>query len=233
VSPGLEDLGTRAGSRDAREVTIDLAFDPRAGISPKPQGALVAADSSSMVSLATAGPGTRSIDVYDVDSDARLLAEYGPVPTHWLGLALYAWRVLKRRNELRHALVQRREEAIRARAELEDALVVFAERVRPHAESHPSYTEAFERLRRAEEVLRSRDQVLAAENDAHGARLASVDARIAKLEEERQSAAAAERAKAAELAATQTDLGREEAQLKRADIELRAIQQREAARGRE
>jgi hypothetical protein len=214
-------------------VTIDLAFDPRAAFTAKAQGAIVESGSSSLLAIATPATGSRRIDLYDVESDARLLAEYGPVPTSWAGFAFYAWRVVKRRSELRHALAQRREEAVRARAELENALVVFAERVRGQAETHPSYSEAFERLRRAEEVLRSRDQVLSAENDAHGARLASVDARIAKLEEERQAAAAAERAKSAELAALQTDLGREEAQLKRADIELRAIQQREAARSRE
>jgi hypothetical protein len=221
-------------------VTIDLAFDPRAAFKPQAQGAIVIAESGAVTVRRSSVPSSRdssskALDptLYDVDADARLLAEYGPAPTSWAGMALYWWRVVKRGRELKLALAVRRGEAARARAEVEDALLAFAERVRPSAEGQPSYGDAFQQLRRAEEVLRSRDRHLAAEHDAHSARLASVGAQIAKLEADKDSALAAERSAAAELAAAQTDLGREEAQLKRAEGELRAIQQREAVRARE
>src|SRR5262249_51185037 len=45
----------------------------------------------------------------DLVADARLLADYGPPPRHWLLTPAYAWRVMKRRRELRAALLKRRE----------------------------------------------------------------------------------------------------------------------------
>src|SRR5579859_3201488 len=95
---------------DSRDVTIDLAFDPRAAVAAKPQGAIVVAESGAVV-LRSAPPSgrdssSRGLDptLYDVDADARLLAEYGPAPTTWLGMGFYWWRVVKRRRELKVAL---------------------------------------------------------------------------------------------------------------------------------
>jgi hypothetical protein len=221
----------------ATPVTIDLAFDPRASFGP----AVAGFAASEIVPAGAAGvalarrPEARAIEAVtdDVEADAKLLADHGAVPGHWLATAPYAFRVLRRRRELRHALVVRGEEARRARAEVEDALVGFAESARAAAERQPGYADALEQLRRAEDVLRSRDRVLAAENDAHSARLAAVDARIAKLESEREQARAEERGAATQVAAAQAELARAEAGLKRAESELRAAQQRENGRGRE
>jgi hypothetical protein len=162
--------------------------------------------------------------VVDVGSDARLLADYGEAPRHWFQAPLYAWRVLKRRAELRGALVKRREEATRTTAEADDAFVAFAERARPSVEQHPAYAAALRELRRAEEILRSRDKVLASEQDSQNARLAQVDARLGKLEEELAHARADERTVAAEVSAAQAALARQEAKLKKAESELRTAQ---------
>jgi chromosome segregation ATPase len=169
--------------------------------------------------------------VGDLDFDARLLAEYGEPPRHWLLSPLYAWRVLRRLRQLKAALAGRREEASRTAGEVEDALVAFAERVRPVAEKEPGFATAAEELHRAEELLRSRDRVLATEQDAQNARLVQVDARLAKLENELGQAQSEEQGLAAELSTAQGALGREEAKLKRAEVEVRAAQQRETAAG--
>jgi chromosome segregation ATPase len=168
------------------------------------------------------------VEVADVSFDAQLLAEYGNAPSHWVLSPLYAWRVLKRRRDLRRVLAGRREEARRAMTELDDALVAFAERVRPAAEKHPDFTHPLEELRGAEDVLRSRDRVLASEQDAQTARLTSVDARLGKLEAELAEAESAERVVSGELASTQAALARGESKLRRAESELRSAHEREA-----
>jgi hypothetical protein len=242
AAPAFElDLPKRAApTRSAKvatsaafDATIDLAFDPRSAFAapPGPPSAIVTAGAAAIVVSPRAGAIEPAVD--DVDADARLLADHGEPPRHWLLTAPYAWRVLRRRRELRHALSVRRDEVRRARDEVEDALVAFAESARATAEDHPDYADALAQLRRAEEVLRSRDRVLAAENDAHSARLASVDARIGKLTTEREQVRSEERGAAAQLATAQAELARAEASLKRAESELRSAQQRESVRGRE
>jgi chromosome segregation ATPase len=172
-----------------------------------------------------APPRSQSLPaVGDLAFDARLLAEYGDPPRHWLLAPFYTWRVMQRQRALKQALVGRREEASRATGELEDALVAFAERVRAAAEKQATYTPGFEELRRAEEALRSRDRVLASEQDAQRARLASVDARLSKLEGELAKAQADERVISGDIGSTMAALGREESKLKRAESELRAAQ---------
>jgi uncharacterized coiled-coil protein SlyX len=197
-------------------VSIDLAFDPRASFTRDP--------SMGPQSIVRAVAPVESVPPADAFAEARLLADYGEPPKHWLVAPFYAWRVMRRHRELKRALVLRTAEAERASAEMEDALAVLAERIRSTAEQHPAYAEALEELRRAEQVLSSRDRVLAAENEAETARLASVDARLTKLESELAHAQAAERAAATELVASQEALARAEAHLKRADSELRAVQ---------
>ncbi len=211
---------------------IDLAFDPREAFGPDTPKNLVGSamltfGATESVPANQVQRGLERGGGDDIAADARLLADHGPAPTHLAMTALYAWRVLRRRRDLRKALSVRRTEAARARAEVDDALAAFAERVRPTAETCPEYGDALDQLRRAEEVVRSRDRVLASEIDAHRARLASVDARIGKLESEREQARADERNGAAHLATAQAELARAEAELKRAESELRAATQRE------
>jgi len=220
----------RAVPRPQREpkggeaLSIDLAFDPRASLSSDPS----AGPQSIVRPVAT----VESVAPADAFAEARLLADYGEAPKHWLLSPFYAWRVMRRHREVKRALVLRTAEAARASAEVEDALTVLAERIRSTAEQHPAYAEALEELRRAEQVLSSRDRVLAAENEAETARLASVDVRLTKLESELAQAQAVERAAAAELVASQEALARAEAHLKRTDSELRTVQ-REGGGARE
>jgi hypothetical protein len=214
-----------AARKVEEEVTLELAVEPRARIAQRNSGAVTAVQPAQALilrgqaDLATIG---------DVAFDARLLADYGDPPTHWVRAPIYAWRVLRRRRELRNGLAGRREEAKRATTEVEDALVAFAERMRSVAEKHGEFARALEELRGTEDVLRSRDRVLASEQDAQTARLAAVDARLAKLEAELAHAQAEERAIAGALASAQAALARGESKLRRAESELRSAQQREA-----
>src|SRR5215472_15734747 len=139
----------------APETPLELAVDP---------GALVRERSLATVpSQPIVSPHREAsiVPTPDTATDASLLADYGAPPRHWLLSPLYAWRVLRRRRELKAALAGRREEAARATSEAEDALIAFGERVRPIAEKAPTYAPAFEELRKAEAMLRSRDRVLA------------------------------------------------------------------------
>jgi len=229
------------------EVSLELAIDPRTLIQPldpdppavaseppsgrrggKPShphaGASRPSGAPQDRALARRAPEGGAPALHDLAFDARLLAEYGDPPEHWVTSALYAWRVLRRQRELRQVLVGRREEAARTATELEDALVAFAERVRPAAERQEAYAPLLDDAKRAEEALRSRDRVLAADQDAQTARLASVDAQLSKLEAALAKTQADERAVLGEIASAQGALSRAEAKIKRAEGELRAAQ---------
>jgi hypothetical protein len=213
-------------------MSFDLAFDPRSLTVEVPAAptarVVVEAPATSFAPRTALGPAGSIAD--DVSADARLLGDYGEPPMRWMQTALYAWRVYRRRRELRQSLAVRRQEVAEAQAELESALVGFADQARPIFEDHPAYAEAVDQLRRAEDVLDARIRVLAAENEADAARLASMDARIAKLEAETQQARHEERLAATELAEAQAELGREELLLKRAESERRAARHRQPDR---
>jgi hypothetical protein len=184
---------------------------------------------SSLPAIATSPAASARVVVAgaaDVTSDAALLADFGAPPRSWVLSPVYAYRVLKRRRELKVALAGRREEAKRAAEAAENALVAFVERVRATAGALPAYAAGLEELARVEETMRSRDRALSTEQDAHGARLAQVDARLSTLEADLTQAQREERTAAQRLADAQEGLTREEAKLKRAEIELRAAQQR-------
>jgi hypothetical protein len=206
------------------ESPLELAIDPGVLVRERSTAVVPAPPPNAVVSAALAEPVPAAAQ--DVASDAMLLADYGPPPRHWLFSPLYAWRVLKRRRELKAAWAGRREEAARTANEAEDALIAFGERVRTSAERVPSYASMLQELRQSEETLRSRDRVLASEQDAQNARLSQVDARLSTFEAELALAQSEERAIASELSTSQATLAREEARLKRAEIELRAAQQR-------
>jgi hypothetical protein len=214
------------------EVTLELAVDPRAltsvAVAERGSNAEAVVQPGQALILRQGAQGGGALSVGDVAFDARLLADYGDPPKHWLLSPFYAWRVLRRRRELRKGLAGRLDEAKRAATEVEDALVAFAERTRPVAEKQGEFARSLQELRGAEDVLRSRDRVLATEQDAQTARLAAVDARLAKLEAELAHAQADERGVAGELASAQAALARGESKLRRAESELRAAQQREA-----
>jgi hypothetical protein len=224
------------------ELELDVRSSPVSRPKPRPEPEAespleLAVDPAVLVRQRSGNPApTRSVETPlvmspDLASDATLLADYGDPPRHWLLSPLYAWRVFRRRRELRAALAGRREEAARTTNEAEDALVTFAERVRTFAERAAPYAPALQELRRAEEMLRSRDRVLASEQDAQNARLWQVDARLSTIEAQLALAQSEEGAISAELSAAQGALAREEARLKRAEIELRAAQQRAAGGG--
>lgn len=217
------------------DAPLELAIDPRVLVQERLSAASAPPVDRSLLPAAPALPSaplrTPLAAAPDVAFDAQLLADHGELPRHWLLSPLYAYRVLKRRRELKRGLAGRREEAARAADEAEDALVAFAERARTPAEAAPPYSQALEELHRAEDLLRSRDRVLAAEQDAQNSRLGQIDARLANLEAELARAEADEQTSLAQLADARGELGREEARLKRAESELRAAQQRPSGSG--
>ncbi|HEY4011858.1 MAG TPA: hypothetical protein VGM06_00860 [Polyangiaceae bacterium] len=238
----------KARAAPAPEEALELAIDPRdlvleraettsmsvraaaplSGPLPPPAPPPLSSRSSLPTAGPLAAPPARAgvAGMADIASDAQLLADYGEPPGNWAVSPLYAYRVLKRRRELKVALAGRREEARRAAEAAENALVAFVDRVRGTATALPAYAGGLDELARAEETMRSRDRVLSTEQDAHGARLAQVDARLSALEAELAQAQRDERTAALRLADAQEGLAREEAKLKRAETELRAVQQR-------
>jgi hypothetical protein len=207
----------------ASGLNLDLAVAPP----PRQSGSLPAAPLSgpaSHRSLPAPEGAAPPIETASGDADpfeARALADFGPAPEAiWLA-PMYAFRVTKRQGELRQALAEKRAELARAATQAEDALVAFAERVRPTAEK--TGWRGFANVAAEEEVLRGRDSGLAAEMDGHKAELAQVDARLAEAEEAYEQVKAEERTVEAHLAAAEETRARAEAKVKRIDIELRNV----------
>ncbi|MGH7439205.1 MAG: hypothetical protein ACRENE_26265 [Polyangiaceae bacterium] len=233
--PARKQQKAQAKKAPEAEILLELAIDPRslqqpAVVEPAPhsgprsRGSAPAPEvkRNSMGALALRREPSGGLAMADMASDASLLAEHGEPPSHWLLSPFYALRVLRKQRDIKAALVGRREEAARAATALEDALVAFAERVKPAAQNVETYANLLGEARKADELLRSRDAVLAADQDAHRARLAAVASRLAALEADLSNAQGAERAIATEIASSQGALGRAESKLKRAESELRA-----------
>jgi hypothetical protein len=160
--------------------------------------------------------------------EARALADYGEAPEALWKTPFYAYRVLRRRPELKKLSEQKAREAQRAQGAAEDALLSFAEVVRSDAEKLAGYAAAFEAVRATEEVLGQRDAVLAAENDAHKHRQAEFNAKLAELEATLTQIQLEERQVAGELAEADALLKRAEARAKRVELEMKnAIAQAE------
>ena len=179
------------------EVKLELAVEPRSFapvVADRDSNAVTPSSPLRRSILREAHEPTSRSASGDVAFDARLLADYGDAAEALAPLAaLRVARAHAASASCARGSPGRREEAKRAANEVEDALVAFAERMRPVAEKHGEFARSVEELRGAEDVLRSRDRVLASEQDAQTARLAAVDARLAKLEAELAHAQAEER----------------------------------------
>ncbi len=193
--------------------------------SPVSQRSLPPVSQRSLPPAADASPGTApGVDPFE----ARALADFGPPPDVFWRAPMYALRVVRRRAELRRALALRKDESADAARRAEDALVAFAERARPIAESAGG--RGLDDVRAAEDLMRGRDSALAAEMDAHKGALAEVDARLAPVEAELAAAKQEEEKIARELAAAEEVRRRAEAKVKRAEIEIRNATQLLASR---
>src|SRR5580692_1504458 len=138
----------KAATRDAdAETAIDLAFDPRDREMTAPRLRQAAHEGAGEADGEADLARAEAAD-HDASDDARLLADYGETPKHWLFSPPYAWRVFQRRRAIKRALALRSKEAARATENLEDALVALAERIRPAAEQAPSYMEVLDMLSR-------------------------------------------------------------------------------------
>ncbi len=188
-----------------------------------------AASAASATALArTSGPPGGRVRVEIDPVEARALADYGDAPDAGWRAPIYAYRVLRRRPDLKKAADLKRREAERAQGAADDALLQFAEVVRGDAERLGAYSDALQAVRATEDVLGRRDAVLAAETDAHKQRQAELNAKLAELEVQLGQIQAEERGVAGELAEADTLLKRAEARAKRVEIEMRnAIAQAE------
>ncbi len=153
--------------------------------------------------------------------EARALSDYGDPPAEWWKTPMYAYRVLRRRPELKKRAALKKREADRAQGAAEDALLAYAELVRPAAQKLAAYAGAFSEVRMAESVVRERDAVLAAEADAHKARQAEHDAKISELDAELGQIQIEERQIAGEHGEADMLAKRADARAKRAEIEMR------------
>lgn len=215
------DVGNGAGlpsSISAPRISVPSAPLSAGSLPPASGGGARSVPVSSMPA-----PASEELDPFEV----RALADFGAPPSNPLLSPLYAWRVVRRRGELGRALALRKEEAQSAARHAEDALVSFAERMRPAAEQAQS--RALDGVRAAEELLRSRDGGMATEMDAHRAELARIDARLGVVEAELSAAQADEKRIADELARANEVKDRNVAKMKRADIEIRNATQAAAS----
>jgi hypothetical protein len=139
---------------------------------------------------------------------AAALGAYGEPPRHIWEAPMYAYRVYARQAELKKELVLRKREAQQASTALEDAIIAFAERVRPRAEAMPFYLRAFDPVRALEEQIRSLDGTSAAEMDQHRARMRDLDAKVTQAEQALNQVQIEERRIADDLARTEAALER-------------------------
>jgi hypothetical protein len=207
----FNDPGARTFEKDDDEESVRIELAP-AQVAPPPKPA--------PAPIVKEPTGEEEIS----PREARALADYGEAPDSPLKTPLYAYRVLRRRKELMKIAAQKKREADRAEAAAEDAMVVFAELVRPTAERYGgSYDLAFEQVRATERVLGERDAVLAQETDAHNQRKAQIDARLSEEEAELTKIQMEERQIAGELAEAEKLLRRAEARAKSAEMEIQSV----------
>jgi len=172
---------------------------------------------ASMVRSADSSGERPAVDPYE----ARALSDYGDPPAQWFKTPLYAYRVLRRRPELKRLAGLKRREAERTLGAADDALTAFAELVRPTASSLAAFARPLDDVRMTEQVMRERDAVLGSETDAHKLRQAEIDAKLAELEAQLGQVQTEERNVQGELAESDALLKRAEARVKRIDIEIR------------
>ncbi len=155
--------------------------------------------------------------------EAKVLADYGPPPDAFWQTPMYAYRVVKRRGELRRALAEVKLDAERSLKLVEDALVALGERARSMTKDGASTSAApmLERVQQAEELLRSRDTALAGTMDAHRSTLAEIETRLGIAEADLARAKDAEARAQAAFETADADMARADAKLKRIDIEIR------------
>jgi hypothetical protein len=200
---GGENLELDLGTEAAKKAAVAASAAAAAAAAPKPPPPLTEAQTS--------------------EREARALANYGEPPASLLKTPMYAYRVLRRRKQLKKLAEGKRKEAERADAAAEDALMAFAEIVRPTAERFGgSYDLAFEAVRAAERVLGERDAVLAAETDAHNQKKADIDARLTDQEAQLTQIQIEERQISGELAEAEALLRRAETRAKHADLEMKS-----------
>ncbi len=165
----------------------------------------------------TTGDALTGADPYE----ARALADFGDPPKEWWKTPQYAYRVLRRRTELKRLADQKRRELERAEGAAADGLLAFAEVVRPVAEKLTAYAAWLDGVRGAEQLLGQRDAQLVAETASHRQRQAERDARLSELEVQLSQLKIEERNVAGELSEADLLLKRAEARVKRAEIEMR------------
>jgi hypothetical protein len=235
-----------APKKKIEEPTIDFAVDlssirpeappvpppPISDRTPPPNSGIEVVHAPVAAANAPARPNAVSKPplALDAELEARTLANFGASPSNFFVAPMYAYRVWKRRNELRVALAARRDEASQAARAQEDAMCALGERVRPIAGKDPQATRSLQLLKDGEDLLRTRDTTLAREQDQHRERSRANDQRIAAIEAELVSAKSEERAANQDLADAQAAVQRAEAKLKRAEIELRSLATAQAAR---
>jgi hypothetical protein len=220
--PGARTLDDDDSGVEGGPLELDMATAPAAAAAAKVAAATAAAAAAASPTAQALTKGGKTSEEENSLREARALAAYGDPPEMWFKTPLYAYRVLRRRSELKKIATAKQKEAERADAAAEDALVAFAEIVRPTAERYGgSYEAAFEAVRQTERVLGERDAILAAETDAHNQRKAEIDAKLTGQEAQLTQIQIEERQVAGELAEAEALLKRAEARARNTEIEMR------------
>jgi hypothetical protein len=154
-----------------------------------------------------------------------VVADFGRAPSNVLMCSAYAWRVFRRKRELRRMLQQAQAAAAAAERERDDLLATLAEHARPQLQDDREMAGFQRLLAQAEQVAQERETALSARSADYASAVSAVDEKIAA--EEAIAAEANQRVEQASGTFTQRsqELSRAQALLKRAEIELRNRQQ--------
>jgi hypothetical protein len=162
--------------------------------------------------------------------EVRVLADFGAPPAISPLNAVYAVRVMLRKNALKAGLRRAERELAEAEATRDARLAELAEQKLPELSKSDTFRRALQPLADIDTRANDRTRALAAANDEQSAGIGQLDAEVAAIQRDLETEHAARAKLATELAACEQSFRRVEARHKRCFIEMRAIEQQAAQR---
>jgi hypothetical protein len=165
------------------------------------------------------------------EAEVRALAGYGPTPSSVLQLVPYAWRVLRRRPELRKLYASQQQAHAAVRTGCGARFGEMLEDLRPSWGTDADVADALASLARARALVEERSNALDQTRQQRESQVGNVDQSLGALQAEGGRLDAERREILLRLEDCTAQHARAEALLKRTEIELRALHEaaREAA----
>jgi hypothetical protein len=162
--------------------------------------------------------------------EIRVLADFGEAPSLGPQNAVYALRVMFRKNTLKTQLRRVEQELSAAESARDAQLAELAERLMPELSGSPAFREALRPLADVDSLAKDRGRALEATNAEQAAEISRFDEELSAIARDIASEVTARSELARGLEANEQALRRVEARQKRCFIEMRGIEQQAAQR---